>query len=107
MKKLIIGLIICAGLSTSLNSFADHWHHEDERWHHGGGHYVWRDNLGWVLPSVIGGLIVYEAITQPVAPNGVVIQPVIANPPPSPYGYHWEALLDANCNCYKTVLVPN
>ena len=24
-----------------------------------------------------------------------------------PYGYHWENLLDANCNCYRTVLVQN
>jgi hypothetical protein len=24
------------------------------------------------------------------------------------FGYHWEAaLVDAGCNCYKTMLVPN
>jgi hypothetical protein len=26
---------------------------------------------------------------------------------PQPADYHWEAVLDANCNCYRTVLVPN
>jgi hypothetical protein len=38
-------------------------------------------------------------------------QPIYSPPPPpayqAPYGYHWEAILDSNCNCYRSVLVPN
>ena len=26
---------------------------------------------------------------------------------PQPAGFHWEAVLDAKCNCYRTVLAPN
>ena len=36
------------------------------------------------------------------------IEPVYYQQPnPAPSGYHQENILDANCNCYKTVLVPN
>lgn len=106
MKKL---LIVAALSLTTLSAHADGWHHGDE-WHHGGGHYVYRPETGWVVPAIVGGLIVYEA-TRPSPPPAVVVQPVapapVAVPPPSPVGYHWEALLDASCNCYRTVLVPN
>jgi hypothetical protein len=34
---------------------------------------------------------------------------VIYNPPvgypPAPVGYHYEQILDANCNCYRWVLI--
>jgi hypothetical protein len=33
--------------------------------------------------------------------------PVYTPPPMPPYGYHHEQMLDANCNCYVTILVPN
>jgi hypothetical protein len=33
----------------------------------------------------------------------VVYQPPVL--PPAPYGYHYEQILDANCNCYRWVLV--
>ena len=81
-------------------------------WRHGGGHYVYRPGFGWVVPAVIGGVIGYE-VARPVQPNVVVVQPQPAYPAPTvvpqvpPAGYHWEALLDANCNCYRTVAVPN
>lgn len=82
------------------------------QWHHGGGHYVYRPGYGWVVPSVIGGVIGYE-LAQPRQPNVVIVQPQPVAPPPMapiyvpPAGYHYEALVDASCNCYKTVLVPN
>jgi hypothetical protein len=32
---------------------------------------------------------------------------VYSPPPMPPYGYHHEQMLDSNCNCYVTILVPN
>lgn len=101
MKKILLSAIL--GL-TALTASAG--------WYHGGGHYVWRPGYGWVVPAVIGGAIVYD-VTRPVQPNVVVVQPQPVAPPPAapvfpqPADFHWEAILDANCNCYKTVLVPN
>jgi hypothetical protein len=92
--------VLCAGLGTCAVSHADGWRH-------GGGHYIWRPGFGWVVPAVVGGAIVYEAtqprvvVVQPVAPAPTVV------PPQAPAGYHWEAILDANCNCYRTAMVPN
>lgn len=105
IKKYIATFVLCAGLGTCAVSNA-------EPWHHGGGHYVYRPGFGWVVPAVVGGVIGYE-IAQPRQPNVVVVQPQPVYPPPAapampqPAGYHWEALVDANCNCYRTVLVPN
>ena len=105
MRKLLLPIILSAGLSMCSVSYADGWRH-------GGGHYVYRPGFGWVVPAVIGGAIVYEA-TRPVQPNVVVVQPQpIYSPPPvplqpAPAGFHYEALVDASCNCYKTVLIPN
>jgi hypothetical protein len=105
MKKLLAIFTLCAGLSTCMIAHADGWHH-------GGGHYVYRPGFGWVVPSVIGGVIGYE-LARPVQPNVVIVQPTPVAPPPAapvmpqPAGYHWEAILDASCNCYRTVLVPN
>ena len=96
MKKILLILLTL----LSINVYA-------EGWRHGGGHYVYRPGWGWVVPAVVGGAIVYEA----TRPNVVVVQPQM--PPPNyapgqpPYGYHWEAILDNNCQCYRTVLVPN
>jgi hypothetical protein len=104
MKKLILVLtLLCI---TNLA-------HAD-RWRHGGGHYYWHPGYGWAVPAVVGGVIVYEAtkppqtvIIQQPQPNVPMMYPPAAPVFPTPAGYHWEALLDSNCNCYKTVLVPN
>lgn len=58
----------------------------------------------WIAPMVIGGLVTY-AITRPqqLPPPAVVYQPTAL--PPAPYGYHYEQILDANCNCYRWVLI--
>jgi hypothetical protein len=96
MKKFILALL----LIVSASAHADGWRH-------GGGHYVWRPNYGWVVPAVVGGAIVYSA----TRPQTVIVQPIYPPPAapvfPTPAGMHWEAILDANCNCYRTVLVPN
>lgn len=68
--------------------------------HRHGGHYH-GGGWGWVAPAVIGGAIVY-GVTRPSPPPVVYqTQPL----PPAPYGYHYEQILDANCNCYRWVLV--
>jgi hypothetical protein len=68
-------------------------------------HHGYYPQFGWVAPLVIGGAVGY-AITRPT--QTVVIQNPPANQyPPVPYGYHYEQILDANCNCYRMVLVQN
>ena len=102
MKKLIAMFVLSAGLgSCAVPAFAQHHH---------GGHYRGGYNWGWVAPAVIGGAIVY-GITRP--PVYVQQPPVVVNPQPNqiivpyaaPQGFRWEQILDANCNCYRLVLV--
>ena len=91
MKKLLVAVLI--GL-TAFGAQA-HGGYRGGYGHHGGG---W----GWVAPALIGGAVVYAA----TRPQTVIVQ----QPQPAyqaPYGYHWESVLDANCNCYRNVLVPN
>ena len=65
----------------------------------------------WVVPAIIGGAVVYGATHRPLPPPPVVVQtpqpPTVVQVPIAPAGFHYETLLDAACNCYKTVLVPN
>jgi hypothetical protein len=97
MKK-IITLLLLLCLSTFAHAGG---------WRHGGGHYVYRPYYGWVVPAVVGGVIVYGA-TRPQTVYAPPIYPPPAVPLyPQPADMHWEAVLDANCNCYRTVLVPN
>jgi len=73
--------------------------------HHGPNH-GYHNHYGWVAPLVIGGVVGY-AITRP---QTVIVQQPVMYPntqPPVPYGYHYEQILDANCNCYRMVLVLN
>ena len=88
MKYLIATILTALALTAN----AQHRHHH----HHGG--YGW----GWVAPALIGGAIVYGA-TRPAPQPQVVYVP--QGLPPAPYGYHYEQILDANCNCYRWVLV--
>jgi len=92
MKYLIT--IILSVLALTAN--AQHRHHH----HHGhGGSNSW----GWLAPAIIGGAIVYGA-TRPSNPPPPVVYQTGPLPPP-PYGYHYEQILDANCNCYRWVLI--
>ena len=104
MKKILTGLILSI---MALSANAQH--------HHGYGHGYYRGgpSWGWVAPAIIGGAIVY-GVTRPSVivqtPPPVVYAPqpnVLTVPYAAPVGYHWEHILDANCNCYRTVLVPN
>lgn len=98
MKKILVGVVLAA---TALTASAQHrgYHHH----HRPHGHY--NGNWNWVLPAVIGGAIVYGATrpVQPAQPSIIIQQPL----PPAPYGYRYEQILDASCNCYRIVLVQN
>ena len=93
----VITLVFASMLLIANSSQANpnHWNHSH---HHGGPN--------WIAPIVIGGVLGY-ALAQP--------RVVVASPPPvyyppapvAPYGYHYETIVDAGCNCYRTVLVPN
>lgn len=90
---IIVSLIMVSGISQAN---PNHWNHR----HHG-----YYNRYDWVAPLVIGGVVTY-AITR--SPQPVVIQnPPIIQATPAPYGYHYENILDANCNCYRLVLVQN
>lgn len=93
MKKTILAVLF--GLAS-----VAHAHGPSHHYH--GGHWG-----NWVAPAIIGGVVTY-AITRP-QPQPVIIQqpPVIQTYPTAPYGYHYENILDANCSCYRLVLVQN
>ena len=100
MNKLLQTLTLVSLISVSGASQANPGYHYPHRNH---GYY---NPYGWVAPLVIGGVVGY-VITRP---QPVVIQ---QQPQPSiyqpqvPYGYRYENILDANCNCYRLVLVSN
>jgi hypothetical protein len=104
MKKLIFMLTM---LTLSASAFAGHVGARGG-YHHGGHYEGYRGGFGgwgWVAPAVVTGAVIYGVTRPPV----VYVQPapVLAVPGPyaPPYGFHWEQILDANCNCYRTVLV--
>jgi hypothetical protein len=74
-----------------------------------GGYYYHGGYNSWVAPAVIGGVVGY-AIAQPrvyAPPPVVYVQPPVTYvQQPYPAGYVQQTILDANCNCYRTVLVP-
>ena len=93
MKRIIASLLMVVSLTaTAHGPRYNYGHHPSHGW-------------GWVAPALIGGAIVY-GMTRPTppqpAPAVIVVPP---NYPPPPQGYHYEQLLDANCNCYRWVLV--
>lgn len=92
MKISIIGIVL---LLFSLGVSANEHEHRGHGHHHSGGNW-------WIAPAIIGGAaIVGGALYQPRHP------PQVYQPPMPPYGYHFEIILDYNCNCYRSVLVPN
>lgn len=109
MKKILAVLLIT--VSTSV--FA---------WNNGGYYHGYRGpvyvnnygyNNNWVAPAVAGVAIGALAARSYYAPPPVVYQqPVYVQQPvyiqqSAPAGYTQQQILDANCNCWRTVLVPN
>lgn len=98
MKKVTaLFLVLMATLNISL---ANPSHHMRPGHHH-------HARTEWIGPLVIGGVLGY-ALSQPKVI--VASPPPVYYPntyPPVPYGYHYEQIVDANCNCYRWVLVPN
>ena len=109
MKKIIVALL----LSVTATSALAHDGFRGSQWGYRGGYYGGRhDDFGrFVAPALIGGLIGYGLAQPRYAPPVSVYQaPMVYSPPvvySAPNGYHYESLLDANCNCYRTVLISN
>jgi len=65
----------------------------------------------WMAPALAGAIVGYSLAKPYYYPPAYYQPPVIVQPPvyiqlPSPVGYVQQQILDANCNCYRTVLVP-
>ena len=109
MKKLLV--VLCLLGMTSSSAFA---------WNHGyrGGYYYnngYYNNNYWVAPALAGVAVGALAARSYYAPPPVtyIQQPVYVQQPmyvqqtnPVPIGYTQQQILDANCNCWRTVLVP-
>jgi hypothetical protein len=97
MNKL---LQIVLAVSLTMIGSASHAHP------YGGRPYWAHSHYEWVAPIVIGSAVGYALAARPQ--TVIVQQP--PNPyyqPQAPYGYHYENILDANCQCYRLVLVQN
>ena len=92
MKKFI------AILTLALVSMGANAQHRGYYHHHHHGHY------DWMAPLIVGGVVTY-ALTRPAPPPPQVIYVPQQQVPP--IGYRYEQILDANCSCYRVVLVPN
>ena len=73
MKKLLAILLF----ALSVPAFAQHHH----RHNHHFRHHSWHPNYGWVIPTIIGGVITYEIVKNQNPPPVVVQQPVIIQQP--------------------------
>ena len=103
MKKLLcVVLLAVSGFANADGLRHDRWHHHERP--------RYNPNNNWIAPVLIGGIIGYEISRQQqpvVVQQPVVIYPPVSSPPYPPYGYPFEQMLDAYCNCYRTVLVQN
>ena len=80
MKKLITSLIL-------LSSSASYAH----------GHQY------WALSMIISGVVGHAISRAQEPPTQVIVQQL----PIPPVGYHYIAVLDPECDCFKKVLVKN
>jgi type III secretion system FlhB-like substrate exporter len=70
-------------------------------------HPIWHHQHGWIIPTLVGGVIVYEiARNQPP----VIVQPTIIIDPSIPqeiYRYVTDVTAyDYSCSCWKQVMIP-
>jgi hypothetical protein len=78
-----------------------------------------QNSLNYLAPAIIGGVIGYTLAKPRAVSNATLyttpeviyttpqviynsIKPLVYS---SPVGHRYESILDANCNCYRTVLV--
>jgi hypothetical protein len=120
MKRALVVLLLLTASSTAL---ADRGYRGG---HHHGHHHNrgYNNNNNWVVPAIIGSAVVGGLIYGAARPPTYTVPPVQYYAPPIqqyntsppvyvdptpqiPYGYRVEQILDASCNCYRTVLVPN
>lgn len=134
LPKVISGFLLAMTALTASahdgfrgNHFGQHGYPSIQGHYNGyrGGYYnnyQYHNDLSYfVAPALIGGIIGY-GLAQPrvVTPTTLYSSPPITYTQPpviydtpqpmvysAPIGYHYENILDANCNCYRTVLVAN
>ncbi len=113
MKKIIIVAFIASIFSSGVFADRDRIERREDYEHRPHPDARWNSDAGWLIPAIIGGVLVYGAVNSQPRPPIVVQQPpqyypIEPNQPqPPPIGYHWEQILDSNCNCYRVVLVSN
>ena len=117
MRKAILFFSVTVILMGNCFADRDDRYREMDRRPHPDAH--WHSNEGWLVPALIGGAIVYGAMEasqsappvqaqtypQTVPQTTYNIQP--AQPQQPPVGYHYEQMLDPNCNCSRVFLVRN
>ena len=106
MKRILL-VTLLATLSTGAIA--------DGREGRGGGYGGYRggyhggNGMGWIAPLAIGGLIGYELNRQPTViyqqPPVVYQQAPMVNVQPNQPIYQYQNIYDANCSCYRQVLV--
>lgn len=114
MKQVILAVILTLVAGVASAHGRGYGYGYQQSFGNGGGN-VW-------VPLIVGGTVGYlvnEARRQPVYVQQPVIiqqQPVLIQQPVPVYsvpytavppGYRYENILDANCGCYRAVLVPN
>jgi len=98
MKKIAIAIIVTLMTTVSYAGPRDHHY----RHHHGHKHVHRVHTIDWVAPLVIGSVVGYAIASRAEQPQTIIpVQPI------PPVGFRYEQILDANCNCYRLVLVPN
>ena len=94
MRKLLVSLVM---LLTATSAFAD-----------GRGHYRHSGNSNdWFAPLIVGGIVGY-VISQPRQQTVVLQQPIYQPLPqyvPAEPVYQYQDIYDANCRCYRRLLV--
>jgi hypothetical protein len=112
MKKLIVALCL-VGATVSSPALAWNNGYRGQVYYNNGYYNNGYNNNYWVAPALAGLAVGVLASRSYYAPPPVVYQqpvyiqtPVYVQTNPAPIGYTQQQILDANCNCWRTVLVP-
>lgn len=119
MKKFLAILLMTVSVSAFAwnNGYRGGYNGYRGQVYYNNGYY---NNNYWVAPALAGVAVGALAARSYYAPPPVtyIQQPVYIQPPviyvqqnvpPTglPVGYHWQYILDNNCDCYKYAMVPN